>query len=343
MTTRKLQWGILSTAHINLAFLTGLRTSIRNNPLAIASREMRRAQSFAIAWGLPRAYGTYESLLEDPDIDVVYIPLPNGMHAEWAIKAAQAGKHVLCEKPLAMSTAEVDAMSEAAAKAGVVLLEALMYRHHPQTLKIKEILDSGTIGEMIVIRGSFTIDLTGDPENIRLNPQLGGGSIWDLGSYPISYARFLVGRGPIEVYAKQVIGSTGVDEGIVAQMQFEGDIFAQISCGFRSPFRMRMEVIGSKGAIEIPHPFIPDKNAGITLVLKDETRVIPIQGQDLYIGEIEDITDVILEGHSPRVSLAESRVNIMTIAALLNSAREGCPVQITSYESAHILKTDKSL
>lgn len=328
MTTRKLQWGILSTAQISRSFLIALRTSIRNIPLAVASRDFQRAQTFAKELAIPRAYGRYDSLLEDPDIDVVYIPLPNGMHAEWAIKAAKAGKHVLCEKPLAMSTAEVDAMGEAAAKAGVVLLEALMYRHHPQTLRVKEIVDSGALGDLLVIRGSFTIDLAGDPDNIRLNPHLGGGSIWDLGSYPISYSSFLVGRNPVEVYAKQFIGSTGVDEAVVGQMRFPGDVFAQINCGFHSPFRMRMEVIGSKGAIEIPWPFIPDKHAEISLVLKDETRVIAVQGQDLYIGEIEDMVDAILEGKSPRVSLKESRGNIAAIEALLNSARKGCTVQI---------------
>jgi predicted dehydrogenase len=323
-----LQWGILGTAQINRPFLTALHASIRNNPLAIASRDLKRAQIFANEWGLPKAYGSYASLLQDPDIDVVYIPLPNGMHAEWAIKAAKAGKHVLCEKPIAMNTAEVEAMSEAAAQTNVVLIEALMYRHHPQTLRAKEVLDSGAIGDIIVMRGSFTIDLAGDPKNIRLNPQLGGGSIWDLGSYPISYARFLVGIEPVEVYAQQIIGSTGVDEVLVGQMRFPGDVFTQINCGFCSPFRMRMEVIGSKGTMDIPIPFIPDRHAKIALTLKGETREIAIQGQDLYIGEIEDMADAILEGKSPRVGLSESRGNVATIEAFLNSAREGHPVHL---------------
>jgi xylose dehydrogenase (NAD/NADP) len=328
MTNKTLQWGIMSTAKINRKFLSPLHASIRNFPIAIASRNLKRAQFFAKEWAIPKAYGSYDALLEDPDIDVVYISLPNGMHAEWAINAARAGKHILCEKPLAMNTAEVDAMGEAAAQAGVVLLEALMYRHHPQTLRVKEILDSGTIGELLVIRGSFTIDIACDPENIRHNPSLGGGSIWDVGSYPISYARFLVGKEPEEVFANQIVGSTGVDEVVVGQIRFPGDMFVQINCGFRSPFRMHMEVIGSKGAIDISNPFVPDKHSEILLSLKDETRVIAIQGQDLYRGEIEDMSDVILEGKIPRVSIKESRGNIVTIEAFLTSAREGYPVQI---------------
>jgi predicted dehydrogenase len=323
-----LRWGLLGTAQITSVLLKSLRGSARNTAQAIASRDYRRAQSFASEWEIPKVYGSYEALLGDSEIDVVYIPLPNGMHAEWAIKAAKAGKHVLCEKPLSVGVAEVDAMSQAASQAGVVLAEALMYRHHPQTLRVKEVLDSGAIGDVVVVSGSFTIDLSDDPGNIRLNPSLGGGSIWDVGSYPISYARFLVGAAPVEVYGRQVTSATGVDEVFVGQMHFSDGVFAQVDCGFCSPYRTRLDVIGKKGAITIPHPFEPDLHAEISLELKDATQTISVEGQDLYIGEIEDMADAILLGNPTRVSLDESRDNIATIEAFLSSAREGHAVSV---------------
>jgi xylose dehydrogenase (NAD/NADP) len=200
MTQRTLNWGLLSTARINRALIAPLHASQRTTLLAVASRSESTAQAFAREWNIPRAYGSYDSLLADPDIDVIYNPLPNHLHAEWTIRALRAGKHVLCEKPFALSLAEVDAMIAASKETGRVLAEAFMYRHHPQTMKVKELVDGGALGKLQLIKGAFTYIFTREG-NFRGIKEMGGGSIWDVGCYPVSYARMLVGSEPTEVLA----------------------------------------------------------------------------------------------------------------------------------------------
>lgn len=331
--TRILRWGFLGVARINRALIPPLRNSERNSLVAVASRSLDRAQAYAKEHDIPRAYGSYEALLADPDIDVIYNPLPNGLHAEWTIKAAQTGKHVLCEKPLAVSVDEVDAMAAAARQAGVVVAEAFMYRHHPQTLRVKELIDSGALGKLRVIRGSFTFTLTqpGDP---RLDPALGGGSIWDVGCYPISYARFVTAAEPIEVFGWQVTGSTGIDEVFAGQMRFPGDMYVQFDCGFRAPFRTHIEIVGSEASLVAPRPFRPGLDERLYLVRGDEMETLTIPGQELYLGQVEDLADAILLGRSPRVSLEDSRGNVAAIAALLRSAREGRPVSMQTHANS---------
>jgi predicted dehydrogenase len=326
MTT--LRWGLLSTARINRALITPLRASSRNQLVAVASRTPAQADAYAKEWNIPRAFGSYAAMLADPGIDVIFNPLPNGLHAEWTIKAAQAGKHVLCEKPLAISVEEVAAMAEAARRAGVVVAEAFMYRHHPQTLKVKEVIDSGAIGALRLVRGSFTFNLT-QANDVRLDPALGGGSIWDVGCYPISYARTMIGSEPIEVFGWQTTGPTGVDEMFSGQLRFAHNVIAQFDCGFRAPYRTHIEIVGGDGTITVPHPFRPESNEQITLAHNnDETQMIDVPSQELYIGEVEDMADAILIDRPPRVSLADSRGNVAAIVALLRSAREGRPVTL---------------
>ena len=308
--------------------LPALRSSQRNTPVAIASRDLQRATSFADECGLPRAYGSYEDLLEDPDVDVVYISLPNAMHAEWSIRAAKAGKNILCEKPLAMNTREVDAMAEEASRAGVVLAEALMYRHHPLTRRVKVAVEDGAIGEVQVIRGSFSIDLSADRGDIRLDPALGGGSIWDVGSYPISYGRYIAGAIPLRVYAQQVRGASGVDELLVGQLQYESGAFAVIDCGFRSPYRTHLEIMGSRGTIAVPFPFEPDRHASFFITRAGRVETIEVEGADLYQGEVEDMADAVLLGEPCQVTLRESRDNVAAMEALLLSAIKNQPISV---------------
>jgi len=322
-----LHWGLLGTARINRALIPPLRASARNELVAVASRSIEKAEAYAKQRNIPRAFGSYEAMLADPDIDVIYNSLPNRLHAEWTIKAAQAGKHVLCEKPLAVTVDEVDAVRAAAEQAGVVVAEAFMYRHHPQTLKIKELVDSGAIGTLRLVRGSFTFNLAREAD-VRLDPALSGGSIWDVGCYPIGYARFVVGAEPIEVFGWRVTGPTGVDEVFAGQMRFTGEVYAQFDCGFRAPFRTHIEIVGGEGTISVPHPFKPGVNEQIHLTRGDDVETIGIPGQELYVGEVEDMADAILLGKAPRVSLADSRGNVASIAALLQSAREGRPVPV---------------
>lgn len=320
-----LRWGLLSTARINRSLIPPLRASRRCQLVAVASRSLEKAEAYARQWEIPRAYGSYEELLADAEIDVIYNPLPNSLHAEWTVKAAQAGKHVLCEKPLAMTVEEVEAMAAAAEQAGVVVAEAFMYRHHPQTLAIKELVAEGAIGEAWLVHGSFTFNIARE-NDIRLEPRLGGGSIWDVGCYPISYARYLLGEEPETVFGWQRTGASGVDEYFVGQMRFSGGAFAQFDSGFRSPLRARIEIAGSSGTIQIPNPYKPGKNEKVYLERNGKMETIRIAGQELYLGEVEDMADAILTGKPPRISLADSRANVATITALLRSARQGLPV-----------------
>jgi predicted dehydrogenase len=328
MTTKSLAWGLLSTAHINRALIAPLRSSPRNRLAAIGSRSQAAADAYAKEWRIPKAHGSYEALLADPEIDVIYNSLPNHLHAEWTIKALEAGKHVLCEKPLALSLAEVDAMAAAAQKSGRVLAEAFMYRHHPQALKVKELVAGGAIGRLQLIRGSFTFSMKHEV-NIRLNPETGGGSIWDVGCYPISYARLVAGTEPLEVFGRQVVGVTGIDDSFYGQMKFPNEVYAQFDSGFRTPFRTHFEVVGTEGTLTVPAPFIKlPSQPVITLYREDKTEKIKLPKQDLYLGEIEDLADCILTGKTPRMTLADSRANVAAILALLESAQTGGPVTL---------------
>lgn len=322
-----LHWGLLSTARINNALITPLRASKRNKLVAVASRSQASADAYAKEKKILQAHGSYESLLADPDIDVIYNPLPNHLHAEWTIKAVEAGKHVLCEKPLALSVAEVDAVKAAARQHGRVVAEAFMYRHHPQTLKVQELVKSGSLGTVKLIRGSFSYMLSRKGD-VRLNPEWGGGSIWDVGCYPISYARSVLGGEPLEVFGHQVIGPTGIDDTFVGQMRFANDVLAQFDSSFVIPFHVFMEIIGSEGTLSIPNPFKPNENEKIYVTRDGKTETIKIKGQELYIGEVEDMADAILLGKEPRVSLDDSRANVHAIKCLLESAQFGKAVKI---------------
>jgi predicted dehydrogenase len=335
MANKVLNWGLLSTARINRAVIPPLRASKRNQLLAVGSRTQVSAEKHAREWKIPRTYGTYEALLADPEIDVIYNPLPNHLHAEWTIKAVEAGKHVLCEKPLALNVEEVDAIQVAARKHGRVVAEAFMYRHHPQTLKVQELVKNGSLGDLRLIRGSYTYMLSREGD-VRLDFAMGGGSIWDVGCYPISYARSVIGSNPLEVSGWQVIGPTGVDETFVGQMRFDHDIFAQFDSSFVTPLHAFMEIVGSEGTLNIPTPFKPGTEDKIYLTRGDKrsspvdkTETIKIKGQELYFGEVEDMADMILLGREPRISLEDSRGNVAVITALLESARTGKLVKLT--------------
>jgi len=327
MSSKSLNWGLLSTAHINRALITPLRASKRNHLLAVASRSQESADAYAQNWKIPRAHGSYEALLADPEIDVIYNSLPNHLHAEWTIKAVEAGKHVLCEKPISLNVADVDAIAAAAQKHGRIVAEAFMYRHHAVTLKALELAQNGTLGDMKLMRGSFTYEMDYEG-NIRANPDIGGGSIWDVGCYPISYMRTIFGAEPTEVFGWQLIGPTGVDDTFVGQLRFGGDVFGQFDSSFVMPFHVYMEFVGSKGTLIVPNPYKPTPNEKVFLVREGKTETIKVKGQELYLGEVEDMADAILLGKTPRISLEDSRANVATILALLESARTGAAVKL---------------
>lgn len=324
---KRLNWGLLSTAKINRALIKPLNASKRTRLLAVASRSISSAEAYAREWNIPRAHGSYEALLADPEIDVIYNSLPNHLHAEWTIKALRAGKHVLCEKPFALTLAEVDAMSQAAHETGKVLAEAFMYLHHAQTLKIKEIVDSGILGKLQLIKGAFTFTLTREG-NYRWMEEMGGGSIWDVGCYPISFARMIVGAEPVEVFGWQLTGPGGSDESFFGQMRFKDEVHMQFDCGFRSPSRSFIEIVGTDATLNIPDPFKPGRKNEIYLNHNNEMQTIKIKGDELYSGEVEDICDAILKNQPSLISLADSRGNIAVILALLKSAKSGKPVSL---------------
>ena len=326
MTHPPFRWGVLGTARINRSVIPPIRASSRHALVAVASRDTERAEKYAREWQFPRAYGSYEALLAASDVDAVYIPLPNALHVPWTLEAIRHGKHVLCEKPLALSTADVDAVAEAAARAGVVVAEAFMYRHHPQTLLLKRLIDEGQIGSLRLVRSAFSFTLTRDTD-VRLDPALGGGSLWDVGCYPVSIARYLTGGEPLEVFGRATIGPTGVDLAFAGQLQFR-EAVAQFDCGFRAPFRTHLEVVGTDGYVTVPVPFKPGVETRMLVTRGGHTETLTVEGQPLYSGEVEDLADAVQFGRPPRVTLADSRSNVAALVALYESARTGAAVAV---------------
>jgi predicted dehydrogenase len=298
--------------------------------VAVASRDLERASAYAESNDIDRAFGSYDELLADPGVDVVYNPLPNHLHAPWTVRACEAGKHVLCEKPLACSLAEVDAITAAARANGVVVAEAFMYRHHPQTLRVLELVRSGSIGQVRLVRGSFSFPLTNDGD-VRLDPAMGGGATWDVGVYPISFARQAIGSTPVEARAWRHAGPTGVDLSCRAMLRFADGSIAQVDCSFEEPERMNLEIVGSSGVIVLPEPFKPGRRATI-LTGPSSAELAPTvveADRELYRYEVEDLTDNVLAGTEPRISLTDSRANVASVLAVLESAaRDGESVAI---------------
>lgn len=321
----QLRWGLLSTAKINNAVIKPIKESKHHELVAVASRSLDKAKAYAAEKGIPKAYGSYDEMLADPQVDVVYISLPNHLHAEWTIKACQAGKHVLCEKPLALTLEEVDAIQAAAQKAGVVVEEAFMYRHHPLTLKVKEMLDQGAIGRIRMIRGVFTF-LLSESKKGRLVPE-GGGSLWDVGCYPINYIRTMLNAMPEEVFSWQVTGPTGVDLSFSGEMRFSGDVLAQFQSGFNAREYSSMEIMGEKGTLFIPNPFSPFINEEI-IHMVDQREAINVKGEDSYVGELDNMADCIWTGKAPLVTLEDSRKNTKVILACIESAHTGKVVKL---------------
>jgi len=245
--------GIVSTADINRKVIPGAHASDEIELVAVASRAQARADEYAREWDIPRAYGSYAAMLEDPEIDAVYISLPNTLHREWSIKSVEAGKHVICEKPFSRHPEDVEAAFDAAERAGLLLTEAFMYRHNPQTAKLVELVRGGAIGELRVIRSAFSYSLY-DNENIRLRTDVEGGSLMDVGCYCVSGSRLLAGE-PESVHGQAYIGPSGTDWVFTGAMRFPGDVHALFDCGTCLPERDELEVIGTEGSLFLDDPW----------------------------------------------------------------------------------------
>lgn len=328
MTDRTLGWGLLGTARINRALIPAIRAASRSRLVGVASRDAGRSAAYAAEWGIDTAYPSYDALLADPEIHVVYIPLPNHLHVEWTLRAIEAGKHVLCEKPLALTPDDVDRVDAAARARGVVVAEAFMYRHHPLTARVVELVRGGEIGTLRAVRGTFSFPLT-RPGDVRLVPEWGGGATWDVGCYPVSYARLLAGAEPLAVTAQFRRGPTGIDLGLAGTLIFPDGMLAAVDCAFDAHFRTYIEAAGSDGVLWVDTPFKPGARSVVHLLKGDETRTIEVaSGPHLYLGEVEDIERAVLDGAPPGMSLADSRGNAAALCALLEAAKTGRKVEI---------------
>jgi xylose dehydrogenase (NAD/NADP) len=239
------RWGFLSTANINDKLLPGAKESPDVNVVAVASRDAARAEAYARERGIERSYGGYDELLADPDVEAVYISLPNSMHVAWSIRALEAGKHVLCEKPLSRHPEDVERSFDAAEKTGRILMEAFMFRHNPQTKRLVELVEGGAIGRLRLVRAAFSFPLD-DASNVRLNAELEGGGLMDVGCYCVSGSRLLAGE-PESVFGEQVAAASGVDELFTGTLRFPGDVLAEIDCGLVLPGRDELDAIGEDG------------------------------------------------------------------------------------------------
>src|SRR6266511_508105 len=315
------RWGFLSTAGINRAVLAGVRQTDRASVVAVASREQQRADDYAREHGIERAHGSYEALLDDPDVEVIYVSLPNSLHVEWSVRALEAGKHVLCEKPFDRGPREVERAFDAADQAGRLLMEAFMYRHHPQTKKLQEVVAAGAIGELRHLRSSFSFTLD-NPDDVRLAPELDGGSLMDVGCYCLSISRLLAGE-PEQVFGLQRSGTTGVDLGFVGVLEFPDGVLGEFHCAFDLPDASGLEAIGSEGQVFVPEPFrCEDPHLDLN------GKRIDVEDMDRYQLQAENFSAAIRGEAEPLLGREDAVGQARAIDALYRSAASGAAVSL---------------
>ena len=309
--------------------IPALKKSDMAQVAAVASRDTTRAHLFASEMDIPQSYGDYQALLDDDEIDVVYIPLPNHLHKEWTLRAAEAGKHILCEKPLALDAKECREMIAGAQANGVQLVESFMYRHHPRILAAKEMVRSGMIGEIRTIESAFTFKLE-NADDIRYQPEMGGGALMDVGCYCVNLSRLMAGREPITVQARAVWAQSGVDDQLTGILDFGEGLIAHFDCGFNQTRRQRAIVAGSLGYLDLPEVFSPGSSGSDIHEHKPgrPPRIHAYEGVDQYRLIAEDFMRAI-EGHPTTFPPEDAVANMLTIQALLDSAQQdGQPVDL---------------
>lgn len=320
-----LRWGILSTANIGRAAVIPAIAASSNGVLsAVASRDADKARDFAEANGIPRAHGSYEALLDDEEVDALYVPLPNSLHKEWTLRALERGKHVLCEKPLALDAAECREMAAAAETHGRVLMEAFMYRFHPRTERVLALLREGAVGQLRQIRSTFTFRLRSDT-NIRLDPDLGGGALMDVGCYCVNVSRTLAGDEPVEAQAFATWTDRGVDAELSGALRFESGLVARFDCALTLERRERFEVAGTDGTLVVDSAFLPgtgDVDVHTQRGREGETSET-VTGADEYRRMVEHFADAVRTGAPVRYAAEEAARNMRAIEALYASARDG--------------------
>ena len=312
--------GLLSTARINNAILTGAQGTDRVDVVAVGSRDGAKAQAYAAEHRLERSHGSYEALLEDPEVDGVYISLPNSLHHAWTMQALAAGKHVLCEKPYSRSPAEVEEAFDAADAAGLVLAEAFMYRHNPQTALARELVESGRIGRLRAINATFSFPLV-DQTNVRMIADLDGGALMDVGCYCVSGSRLLAGE-PEHVFGEQSVSETGVDVAFHGTLRFPNDVVSQIDASFVAQNRQRLEVVGEEGTLVLATPWRVD-DPGIVVRRSDGDVLMDVPLVDSYTLELEDFAAAAAGERESLLGRADALAQARTIEALYRSAEAG--------------------
>ena len=344
MERKIVRWGLLSTARINERLISPIRGNERSQLLAVASRRLDRAQEYADHWEIPHAHGSYEQLLTDPDIDVVYLSLPNGLHTEWTVKCADAGKHILCEKPLALTIEAVDRIEQAAQRNGVIVQEAAMMRFHPQIDYVRQLVADEVIGPIRLFRGIFSCVLNNE-QDVRMDPNQGGGSLWDLGSYCVRFVRSILQEEPEKVLASQVSSDRGVDLSLAGEMKFPAGAHGQFFSSLEAFGHVEADLLGSKGRIRLSSPWVNqlDRDAHVHLIRHDgsppkgdwddgmlnqtvETKTFP--NINAYEDEVRSMVASVLDEAPPVIPLSDSRQNTAVMLALLESAASGRAIQV---------------
>jgi D-xylose 1-dehydrogenase (NADP+, D-xylono-1,5-lactone-forming) len=312
-----LRLGLLSTARINDSIIAAAAASTQVEVVAVASRDAARASAYARERGIPVAHGSYEELLADDGVDVVYVSLPNGLHAPWARRALEAGRHVLCEKPVDEDPEVVDGLFALAEERGRVLEEAFMWRHLPQTEALADLVAGGAVGELRLVRAwfSFSLDREGDP---RLDPAQQGGSLMDVGCYCVSAIRLLAGE-PVTVTAQRVRGATGVDLRVAGTLRMPGPVLATFDCGFDLPDRRGLQVVGAEGTLEVDDPWFGAQPRIRVRRADGSAEDVAPAAADPYRAQLEDLAEAVAQGRPPRIGRAETVGQARTLQALLRA------------------------
>ncbi|TVY10073.1 Gfo/Idh/MocA family protein [Paenibacillus cremeus] len=333
MTAKKLRWGVLGCAGIAIrSVIPGTQISETGEVTAIASRGLEKAQETAAKLNIPKAYGSYEELLADKDIDAVYIPLPNHLHKEWTIRAAEAGKHVLCEKPAALNAAEMEEMKAACEKEGVVFAEAFMYRYHPRYAMVRDIIASGEIGDIRGIHGAFTFNSAANKANVRFKNFMGGGSLYDVGVYPITAARMILGREPeaATMHAFFSPEHDNVDMMASGLLEFSGGVALTFDCGMWSSGRNTLEILGTDGRIEFSRAYVVGLNEGdnFAVITKEGRREVEVPKVNHYALQADAFARCVMYGEPLPYPASDSIANMRVVDACLTSARERRRVEL---------------
>jgi predicted dehydrogenase len=323
---KKIRWGVLGYARIaRESVIPAIQRSSNSVFHAIASRETAKLDECRKKFSVPKAYPTYDALLSDPEIDAVYIPVPNSLHREWTIRAAEHGKHVLCEKPIGLNAAECREMIAACAKHGVTFMEAFMYRYSDCTRKVIAVLRSGALGEIKYIYSAFRF-LLNRPNDVRLRPELGGGSLYDVGCYPLNFTGMIVDEiariqavatsGPVaqapmpESISVQCVKTGGVDVLFSALLKYPSGLIASINSGFNAHRQIESQIVGTKGVLNVPNPFLEEAGLLTLTIDGQKDEMIPVERSDRYRLEIEDFADAIKNKRAPFFSLSETLRNM---------------------------------